>query len=180
MCYFSSSRNLSAVEQYNVTTWSVYYTDWFTVYTFLDYYSHVSFNGCTRSVCVWPDLIKRANYRVQIAIHRLIKQQNSYQLPHVHNVNTLRPRQNGRRFVDDTFKSIFLNENVRIWIKISVKFVPKGQIDNIPLLVQIMAWRRPGDKPLSEAIMVNLPTHIYMSLGLNELMGRSTKAAYNI
>ena len=27
-------------------------------------------------------------------------------------------------------------------------------------LVQIMAWRRPGIKPFSEPIMVNLPTHI--------------------
>ena len=27
-------------------------------------------------------------------------------------------------------------------------------------MFQIMAWRRPGDKPLSEPIMVNLPTHI--------------------
>ena len=75
-------------------------------------------------------------------------------------VNTLRPRQNGRRFADDTFKRIFLNENVRISIKISLKFVPKGPINNIAALVQIMAWRRPGDKPLSEAMMVNLPTHI--------------------
>ena len=33
-------------------------------------------------------------------------------------------------------------------------------INNIPALVQIMAWRRPGDKPLSEPIMVRLPTHI--------------------
>ena len=41
-------------------------------------------------------------------------------------VNTLRPRQNGHRFADDTFKRIFLNENVRISIKISLKFVPKG------------------------------------------------------
>ena len=32
-------------------------------------------------------------------------------------------------------------------------FVPKGPIDNIPVLVQIMAWCRPGDKPLSEPIM---------------------------
>ena len=31
-----------------------------------------------------------------------------------------------------------------------MKFVPKGPINNIPALVQIMAWRRPGDKPLSE------------------------------
>ena len=45
-------------------------------------------------------------------------------------------------------------------IKISLKFVPKGQIDNIPSLFQIMAWRRPGDKPLSETMMVSLLTHI--------------------
>ena len=74
--------------------------------------------------------------------------------------NTLRPRQNGRRFADDIFKCIFLNENVWIPIKISLKFVPQGPINNIPALVQIMAWRRPGDKPLSEPMMVRLPTHI--------------------
>ena len=74
--------------------------------------------------------------------------------------NTLRPRQNGRRFADDTFKCIFLNENVRISIKISLKFVPKGPINNNPALVQIMAWRRSGDKPLSEPRMVCFLTHI--------------------
>ena len=74
--------------------------------------------------------------------------------------NTLRSRQNGRRFADDTFKRIFLNENGRISIQISLKFVPKGSINNIPALVQIMAWHRPGDKPLSEPMMVSLPTHI--------------------
>ena len=78
-----------------------------------------------------------------------------------HNViNTLRPIQNGRNFADDIFKCIFVNENVWILIEISLKFIPKGPINNIPALVQIMAWRRPGDKPLSEAMMVNLPTHI--------------------
>ena len=75
-------------------------------------------------------------------------------------VNTLRPRQNGRRFSDDTFKRIFLNENVKISIKISLKFVSKGPMKNIPTLVQIMAWRRSGDKPLSEPMMVSLLTHI--------------------
>ena len=50
-------------------------------------------------------------------------------------VNTLRPRQDGRHFADDTFKRIFLNENVRISIKISLKFVAKGPINNIPALV---------------------------------------------
>ena len=75
-------------------------------------------------------------------------------------VNTLRPRQNGRHFADDIFKRIFLNENILIPIKISLKFVPKGLINNIPALVQIMAWRRPGDKPLSETMMVDSTTHI--------------------
>ena len=64
------------------------------------------------------------------------------------------------RFADDIFKCIFLNENVSVAIKISLKFVPKGPISNIPALVQIMARRRPSDKPLSEPMMVSLPTHI--------------------
>ena len=68
--------------------------------------------------------------------------------------------QNGYHFSDDTFKRIFFNGNVKISIKFSLKFVPKGPINNIPVLVQIMAWRRPGDKSLSEPIMVWLPTHI--------------------
>ena len=75
-------------------------------------------------------------------------------------VNTLRPRQNVRCFADDTFKRIFMNENVRISILISLKFVPKGPINNNPALVQIMAWRRSGDEPLSEPVMVSLMTHI--------------------
>ena len=75
-------------------------------------------------------------------------------------LNTLRPSQNGRLFPDEIFKWVFLNENIWISIKISPKFVPKGPISNIPVLVQIMAWRRPGDKPLSETMMVRLPTHI--------------------
>ena len=75
-------------------------------------------------------------------------------------INTLSPRQDGRRFPDGIFKCIFLNENVWIPIKISMKFVPKGPIKNIPALVQIMAWRCPGDKPLSEPMMVSLTTHI--------------------
>ena len=77
-----------------------------------------------------------------------------------HCFNILRPRQNGRYFADDIKKCIFLNENVWIPIKISLKFVRQGPINNIPALVQIMAWRRPGDKPLSGPMMVRLPAHI--------------------
>ena len=74
--------------------------------------------------------------------------------------NTLRPRPNGRRNPDDISKCILLNENICIPIKISLKFVPKGHINNIPSLVQIMAWRRPGDKPLFEPMMVDLVMYI--------------------
>ena len=48
-------------------------------------------------------------------------------------------------FADDTFKWIFVNENGRISIKLSLKFVPKSPINNTPALVQTMAWRRPGE-----------------------------------
>ena len=75
-------------------------------------------------------------------------------------LNTLRPRQNGRHFPDDIFKWISLNENIWISINISLKLVPRGPINNIPTLVQVMAWRRPGDKPLTEPIVVRLLTHI--------------------
>ena len=50
-----------------------------------------------------------------------------------------------------------------------MKFVLKGPINYIPALAQIMAWYRSGDKPLFEPMMVRLSTHIYASLGLNEL-----------
>ena len=84
-------------------------------------------------------------------------------LPRGRWVNTLRPRQNGRYFADDIFKCIFLNENVWISLQISLKFVPKGSINNIPSLFQIMAWGWPGNKPLSEPMMVSLPTHIWVT-----------------
>ena len=60
------------------------------------------------------------------------------------------------------FEMHFLNEIELISIKISLKFVPKGPINNIPALVQIMAWRRPGDKPLPETItlLASLLTYI--------------------
>ena len=62
---------------------------------------------------------------------------------------------------NNIFKCIFLNENVRIAIHISLTFVPKGSIDNRPALVQIMAWRWTGDKPLSEPMLAQL-TYAYM------------------
>ena len=50
-------------------------------------------------------------------------------------VNSSHPGQNGRHFADDIFSCIFVNEKFCILIKISLKFVPKGPIDNNPTLV---------------------------------------------
>ena len=54
---------------------------------------------------------------------------------------------------DNIFKYIFLNENDRITIQISLNFVPMSPTDNMPALVQVMAWCRTGDKPLSEPML---------------------------
>ena len=84
--------------------------------------------------------------------------------------NTLRPKQMDAISQTTFSNCIFLNENVGIPIKISLMFVPNGPINNIPALIQIMAWHHSGDKPLSEPMVVNLQTHLYASLVFNELI----------
>ena len=54
---------------------------------------------------------------------------------------------------------IFFNENIWISINVSLKFVPKGWLNNIPALVQIMAWHWLGVKPLSEPMIASLLMH---------------------
>ena len=66
--------------------------------------------------------------------------------------------QNGSHFADNIFRCIHLNENV---IKISLNFVPKASIINIPASVQIMFWRQIGDRPLSEPMLTPF-TDAYM------------------
>ena len=77
------------------------------------------------------------------------------------NINKLRLRQNCNYLAGIYFNCIFLNENVYISVQIPVKFVPKGLTDNGLALVQLIAWRQTGDKPLFEPVMV-LFTDIYM------------------
>ena len=62
---------------------------------------------------------------------------------------------------DNIFKCNFLNENNRITIQISVKFVRRSPIDNKPALVQVMAWHQTGDKPLHEPMLTQC-TDVYM------------------
>ena len=56
----------------------------------------------------------------------------------------------------------FLNENVWIALKISLKFVFKVWIDNIPALIQIMSWRRPGNKQLSETMKQDIVLTLFI------------------
>ena len=65
-------------------------------------------------------------------------------------LNSPPPGQNGNHFTDDSFRCIFVNEKFCILIKSSPNFVPKDPFDNNSALVEIMAWRRISDKPLSE------------------------------
>ena len=81
--------------------------------------------------------------------------------------STLRPRQNGHHFPDDSFKRIFLNENNQI----SLKFALNGSLKNIQALVQIMAWRRLDDKPLLEPTNARSPTHICITRPVNNDKG---------
>ena len=76
-------------------------------------------------------------------------------------INSSPPGQNGRHFDRRCFKWSFLNENGRIPIQISVKFVPGSPIEHKPTVVQVMAWCRTGDEPLPGPMMTQF-TDAYM------------------
>ena len=75
--------------------------------------------------------------------------------------NSSPPGQNGRHIADGSFKRIFMNEKICISIRISLKVVPSGLNDNKSALVQAMAWRRAGDKPLPVPMMIQF-NDVYM------------------
>ena len=59
---------------------------------------------------------------------------------------------------------------VEFWLKFHCSLFPKGPIDNMPALGEMIAWRWIGDKPLwSSELMMAWFTDAYVSLGLNEL-----------
>ena len=78
-----------------------------------------------------------------------------------HLVNSSPPEQDGCHFAVHIFRCILMNEKFCILIQISLKFVPKGQIDYKSALVQVMAWRRTGEKPLPEPMLTQF-TDAYM------------------
>ena len=84
---------------------------------------------------------------------------------YIHGIYTNTSTHWGRDKMAAIFQTTFSNgfswmKLYEFWLKISLKFVPRGRINNILALVQIMAWRQQGDKPLSEPMMVSSLTHI--------------------
>ena len=75
--------------------------------------------------------------------------------------NSSPPGQNGRHFGRRQFQVHFPDENGRILIWISLKCVPRSLMNNKLALVEVMAWRRLGDKPLSEPMLIRF-TDAYM------------------
>ena len=64
--------------------------------------------------------------------------------------------QNGCHFTEVILKCIFWNENVRIFIQISLKFAPMGQVDSI----KVMAWHQAGNRPLPKVMLISALMHI--------------------
>ena len=88
-------------------------------------------------------------------------------------VNSSPPGQDGRHFPDDIFKCILMNEKFWILIQISLKFVPKGPIDNNPALVKFGLDNGLATNRQQAIVWTNAdPIHwrIYAALGGGELI----------
>ena len=106
-----------------------------------------------RNGACWPAAIARATILVPRHLYRI--QVSATHLPHL-------PLDKMAVISQTTFSNAFSwTKIVKIWIKISLKFVPMGLIDSKWALVQVMAWCRSGDKPLSGPMLTQF-TDIYM------------------
>ena len=98
-------------------------------------------------VIIW--FIYNANLYKRISIRPMFSQSINLSEPSVRYavksawsflVNSSPSGENGPLFADDMFKRIFFNVNIWISNKISLEYIPRGLIDNMSVLVQIMAW----------------------------------------
>ena len=103
---------------------------------------------------VYPELITFLCYITYKMTITRARYTSDYELGKtLHTPTSWQNGQNGCHVADNIFRCIFVNEKFSILINILMKFVPKGLIDNNPALVQVMAWRWTGDKPLPEAML---------------------------
>ena len=63
----------------------------------------------------------------------------------------MKPRQYGIHFEDVIFKCKLLQDAMAYWVNLHYNMSP---INNIPEIIQIMAWRQRGDMPLFEPMVV--------------------------
>ena len=113
--------------------------------------------------CVWPDTSEGIQ-RMKVHIAHWSINYICYNCTHaLHNRVRGISTHWGRDKMAAIFQTAFSNTFPWKWkcmnFEISLKFVPKGPINNIPAMVETMAWRRSGDKPLSEPMMVSLLAH---------------------
>ena len=69
--------------------------------------------------------------------------------------------------MDSILDAFSLMKMYEFHLRFHLNVFPKGQINNIPALVQMMVCRRPGNKPLSEPMMVSLLMHICHSASMS-------------
>ena len=111
---------------------------------------------------IFGQLITRMKYSIFSSLKTIVQWSPLSALCGQHRINSyLAGKKMAAILADDTLKCIFLNKNDRIPFRISLKFVPMSPVDNKPALVQVMAWRRTGDKPLPEPMITQF-TDAYM------------------
>ena len=117
--------------------------------------------------CLWRQVIWHTQWPLMAASHYL--NLCSFTISHIlwhlpqgnlTGFNTLRPGENGHQFSGDNWMKIY-----ELRLKFHWSLFP---INNITSLNQIMAWRRLGDKPLSDQWWL-VYWCIYASLSLNDL-----------
>ena len=98
-----------------------------------------------------------------------IKKETTIIKKSIYIINSSHPGHDSRHFSDDIFRCILGNEKFCILIEISIKFAPKGPIDNNPALIFTMARRRIGNKPISEPMLTRFTDAYIAALRTDEL-----------
>ena len=116
---------------------------------------------CVRTCCgIFESAIVHNHEPCWIGL-RIFLASPTYWLPTISSLYLSSPGEMSSTLADNNFKYIFLNENYRILIWFSLKFVPRSPIYNKHALVQVMAWHWSGNKPLPEPMLTQF-TDTYM------------------
>ena len=115
-------------------------------------------------VVVWVGSERRRSLAAKKMLHVKGTRRAVLQVPPVcRGREALRPRQDGCYFADDILQCMSPIKKFEFCLKFHWTLFQRLPSDNNSALVQIMAWRRAGDKPLSGPMMTWI-------VGLNMLM----------